>query len=271
MNSEERMNIDPTDMPFEVGEISKVGDSYIEMGGGWCIGIPPEACEWVKPGMAYELWGKGSGFGVRGIAIDGRVVYYQTEGEHRAQQIKDGEDRKRKELEEFERSKDVYFAEIAALPEELQARFERFQKGNPSFDVEFGAYELFCCKEAVVISDLAKIRADVDYSAVEEFWGGPYKKEYPDVGEEPPKRQHNRWLFWARTLDFERQKEVMGINDGHSGNTFSVAFSLAQALLSRPERATEMHGAMTPVVGCEAYGCTHNDGKWEEKVVEVSK
>lgn len=256
LNSPERMDIDPSDMPFEVGVISKVGDGYIEMGRGWCVGVSDEACKWAQPGMTYELWGKGTGFDIRGIAIDGKIVRYQTVAEHEAQQIKDRQDRKEAEREAFEKGKETYFAEIAALPEELRARFARFQAGSPDFDVNYGGYELHCCKEAVVIANQARARVEKDVPAVDEFWNWLYKKEYPST-DEPPTDKYDRWLFWAKALDYKHQKEVMGINDDHSGNTLEMALKLARALLTNPEFATRMHGALTPLVGCEAYGCTH--------------
>ncbi len=44
---------------------------------------------------------------------------------------------------------------------------------------------------------------------------------------------------------------------GLSGNQFGFAKRLAHWFLTEPENVVLEHGAMVPLVGCVAYGCTH--------------
>lgn len=44
---------------------------------------------------------------------------------------------------------------------------------------------------------------------------------------------------------------------GLSGNQFEFAKRLAHWYLTEPENVVLEHGAMAPLTGCEAYGCTH--------------
>jgi hypothetical protein len=48
---------------------------------GWSFGVGAECPVEPKPGMRVRLFGKGIGYRVRGITIDGQVVYYRTAAE----------------------------------------------------------------------------------------------------------------------------------------------------------------------------------------------
>ena len=48
-----------------------------------------------------------------------------------------------------------------------------------------------------------------------------------------------------------------GLDRGHSGNSFDFACRLANSYLSNPELVYLDHGALTILIGCEAYGCPH--------------
>lgn len=60
-----------------------------------------------------------------------------------------------------------------------------------------------------------------------------------------------------KKMGWEAQKKMANISDGHSGNTFGCACYLATLYIQSPEYVEKMHGALTPLVGCEAYGCSH--------------
>lgn len=63
-----------------------------------------------------------------------------------------------------------------------------------------------------------------------------------------------RW----KELPWEKQKKKFPqLDEGHSGNTFECSVYLAELYLTSPEKVVLAHGAMVPLVGCKAYGCTH--------------
>lgn len=212
---------DITDQPYEVSHVKSVGDGSITMVDGWSIGCPLDG---VQPGDAVELWGRGFGHQVRGLAVAGRVAWYRTEAEeevHRLQQIRDMDDRKR---QEFEAKRADLDAQFAALPSCFQERIQRFRVGGgPDWRWRFEAYEMMVCVDAVKIAEWCVA---------------------------------NKMTIGAfAVLPWDEQK-VAGIDGGHSGNSFSCAVYLAR-LWPNPDAVVAAHGALVPLVGCDAYGCTH--------------
>lgn len=74
------------DTQFEESTIKAVhaykdGGWQIEKEDGWAFYIPPESPVEPKPGMTVRMYGKGIGYTVRGVTLDGQVVYYRTEEE----------------------------------------------------------------------------------------------------------------------------------------------------------------------------------------------
>jgi hypothetical protein len=74
------------DNNFEEAPISKVdGDREhgwcITKDSGWSIGVPKDAPFAPQIGMSVRLYGKGIGYAVRGMFINGAQVYYRTEAE----------------------------------------------------------------------------------------------------------------------------------------------------------------------------------------------
>jgi hypothetical protein len=184
-----------------------------------------------KEGDTIRLYGKGFGYTVRGVEINGQEVYYRTEHEQELLHKKQVEDSKREQREKFEANKDQYFADIAALPEVFQTRFKKYAKNNPNFDWEFGDYELFTCKQAVVFADALKT-----VEALDKFYKAPWKKQ---------------------------KKMVPGMDEGHSGNTFGGAVYLAKLFIMDTLLVEQAHGALAPMVGCTEYGC-HTDQDFVE-------
>lgn len=175
-----------------------------------------------KVGDKIRLYGKGFGYTVRGVEINGEEVYYRTRHEQEVLHNKQVEEYKQERKAKFEANKDKYFADIAALPETFKARFDRFRENNPDFDVEYGDYELFTCKQAVVFADTLKT-----VEALDAFYDEPW----------------------------EKQKELVPEMDGgHSGNTFGCAVYLAKLYLTDPTLPEKANGALSPLVGSVEYG-----------------
>lgn len=65
--------------PFRTGHIRKITkDGVMVDGDGWCLWLRDSA-DWAEPGHRFEMFGKGLGYEVRGLVIDGRVAWYETE------------------------------------------------------------------------------------------------------------------------------------------------------------------------------------------------
>jgi len=116
---------------------------------------------------------------------------------------------------------------VSKLPPEFQARFERFRRGNQRFDDDFGDYELFVCEQALTLA-----RALGTQEAIADF----------------------------KSMDISEQiAKVKGWSEDHTGNTQGCAIRLAHHYVGhRPSDVTREHGALAPLVGCDAYGCTHD-------------
>jgi hypothetical protein len=110
-------------------------------------------------------------------------------------------------------------ADYDALPDDFKQRIDRFRKNNPDFRVDYEAYEMFCCMEAIKIANACKTVENVD-----KFYKSGNSKLVPDL------------------------------SDGHSGNTFGCACLLAKLHLESPELVHQAYGAMSPLVGSKDYG-----------------
>lgn len=186
-----------------------------------------------KVGDRARYFGRGIGSPVRGIVylpLDGspaRVVRYQTEAERKVEHEQWCLDQEAKREREFQEQQEDRDKRIAALPEMFRQRMLKFQRdGGHEFRRDYEGYELFCVEQAVAIADALKTP-----EAIAAFHG---------------------LQTWA-----EQKAAVPGLEDGHSGNTFGCACSLARGYVTDPEFVTKMHGALTPLVGCDDYGCRH--------------
>jgi hypothetical protein len=222
------MNID-TDKQFQTMTI----ESVEERPDGWDVKwadhwgmlyVTNETCKRAPvPGEVARCYGKGGGYVVRGIVINGRVYRYKTEAalEQEHQDYLAAEQRRK--LEALERERPQRDRDIAILPEPLRKRIERFQQTLGGWRAEFEPYELFACQEAFLIAEALKTG-----DAIRAFRGLPHE---------------------------EQRAQVPGLSQDHSGNTFGVACRLAQLLVERPDLAAKEHGALCPLVGCVDYGC----------------
>lgn len=217
------------DTEFQDTTIQGVGkhDEYysIKRADGWSfsfkdVGIEP------KIGDRARFYGRGIGSTVRGLFINGQKIFYRTPEEQKEQFLLKAIKRDNEKKAKFEANREAMDADFAALPENFQARINRFRTNNPDFRWEMESYELFCCKEALKISD-----AFESGEAINEF----------------------------SKLKFSEQKQLVDIDDGHSGNTFRCAVRLAFHQKTNPELVAKEHGALCMLVGCASYGCVRKE------------
>lgn len=221
----------PSDRQFEDTTVKSVQRDRsgwtIERGDGWMFHVPAESPIEPKPGMRARFYGKGIGFDVRGLVLDGATVFYRTVAEEEARHQEWCRELDRERRAKFEAGRDDLDRRVAALPDVFRRRIERFRVGNPDFRWEYEGYELVCCETAVKIAETLATR-----------------ERYIEVV-----NQEDRWTAVSEA--------VPGIDPGLSGNQFGLALNLAGIYLTEPEMVVRQHGAMTPLVGCEKYGCTH--------------
>jgi hypothetical protein len=179
-----------------------------------------------RPGQMARYYGRGFGYPVRGLDVDGVEIYYETEEAYRVRQVIEAEERNSARRAEADANRSERDARIAALPECFQKRIARFRRNNPDFYWEHEDYEMAACVDAVKIAD-AHRGADVPADAINAF----------------------------RALSWEDQKRVVpGLTDGHSGNTFGMACRLAHHYLTDERLVFADHAAIAPLTGCEC-GC----------------
>ena len=210
-----------------INEISKIksvtkGDKYysISLEDGKGFGLDAKYGYEPKVGDRIELFTINFSQ-IRGVAANGKFIFYKPD-EQIKQKHKEWLDNHEKEKQEaFKKNKLKLDADYDALPKEFKARIDKFRKNNPRFRIDYEPYEMFCCKEAIKIATACKTP-----EAVREF----------------------------KELDWDRQKEMIDIDDGHSGNTFGCATSLAYWYLKERVNVAKMHGSLSPLVGSKAFG-----------------
>ena len=240
---------------------------------GWYIAVEKvEGVPEPKAGRLARFYGKGLGYPVRGfeflsfpegtdvnqLMVDLNLLHeqnmrddeqelltnsgarcyvysYESEEDYAAswERMREEENaKKERAFDETGRAKQD--AQFDGLPEEFQQRIVRFRrhcpKGEKHFRINFEPYELFVCEEAVKI---LKALEDGTIQAIEDT-------------------------------------DLRGIlSDDHSGNTAGACKMLARAALENPEYVVWAHGAMTPLTGCEEYGCvTPNDTDWRPEMTD---
>lgn len=86
-----------------IAKVSPHGDGWsFENDKGWSISVPKHAGIEPKPGQVARYYGRGIGYPVRGLFIDGQEAWYRTPEEERrlAQEQSEAWDRERQEREE---------------------------------------------------------------------------------------------------------------------------------------------------------------------------
>jgi len=222
------LKIKETDHEFYQHALEKVKDYdkdlwKLTVDGGSMITCPKIKNFIPMQGMMVRFYGKGFGYSVRGLEINGCIMYYRTPQQAEEDHIKmckrhDSEDKKR-----FKKNKKKLDGDYNALPELFKQRINKFRNNNPDFRWKYESYEIFCCKEALKIANALKTIDEIQ-----------------------------KW----KNFPWEEQKKIVDIDEGHSGNTFGCAVNLACLYLSKcPENIVKQYGALAPLVGSKEYGC----------------
>lgn len=216
------------DPHFSVSRITGVGAASesgwtLTFEDGWSLHCPNVECDQPpKIGERASLYGKGFGHTVRGIVIEGRVYSYRTAAEeaalHKASVVT-ANNAMQADLDANVGARD---ARIAALPDEFRERMLAFH-AKEHWRRDFETYELMVCEQAVMIARTL---------------------ETPD-----------RVVEVSKLPAAEQKVALPALDEGHSGNSFGAAMTLAKLYLEAPHFVPKMHGALCPLVGCEGYGC----------------
>ena len=236
--TKESLKIKKTDIEFCEYKLEDVkncdSDTWeLKFDGSACLGCPKTNFV-PEPGMTVRIYGKGFGYPVRGIEIDGHIMRYRTpkqaEEDHKKMCEKMDQDR----IKSFKKNKKNMDKDYDNLPDLFKKRIDKFRNNNPNFRWAYENYEMFCCKEAVKIAKTLKTADEI--------------------------------IKW-KDLPWEEQKKIVDISDGHSGNTMGCAINLACLYLSQyPEDVIKQYGAMAPLVGSKKYGCVPNN---EEQIKRI--
>jgi len=176
-----------------------------------------------KSGTTARFYGKGMGYSVRGVFLDGEEVYYKTEAQADAEHKEWVTQRKQKQKEEAIAKRSETEKRISALPQVFQDRIKGFMSYNDEFESEFLPYELFVCEQAVLYATTLKTSPAV--------------------------------ASWAKGSYEEQKILIPAMSEEHSGNTFGASCQLACLYLDAPDLVEKQHGALCPLVGCKDYGC----------------
>lgn len=226
---------------IEEGVITEVtpyanGDGWsVSSSNGWGCGFRDVGVE-PKVGDVLTTFGQ-IGYSFHGQALNGKVAWYLTPAEEEAERLAAMAARDQKKLDDFERNRAAMDADYDALPETFRERIDKFRRSNPAFRWEFEPYEMMCCKDAIKIAS---------YCSVNRI-AGEFEGDEPTAAEN---------VVAFQKLPYEEQKKA-GIDEGHSGNSFGFAVRLAYLWVTDPGLVVAEHGALTPLVGCEEYGCPH--------------
>lgn len=182
-----------------------------------------------KPGDKMRTWGS-IGQPIRGIAVNDDVLYYRSPEEQKVHLDKVTEEHQSKLKAEFEKDREQLDKRIANLPTEFQQRFEGYHRaGGDDWRINFEAYELFCCEQAVALVEC-----------------------FQEAGENVEDTVTSI-AKWADTKDFKKQKEKFPkLSEDHSNNTFGHMVRMAMLFLAKPELVERAHAAVAPLIGSEA-------------------
>lgn len=197
----------------------------------------PEHMDPPLPGDNYRTYGQ-FGQPVIGGDLRGKPCWFESKVDRDAKADANLAKQKARRKAQYEAEKDNLQAQYDALPETLRKRIDRFVANCPEdWWVEYGGYEIFALGVATKIAAAAtSVPSDDPVDLIAYFAALPYEDQLallPDAG-----------------------------LDQMSGNQFNYSVQIAGALVDDEHRigADFMlewgHGAMTPLTGCESYGCT---------------
>jgi hypothetical protein len=182
------------------------GELSMPSGGVIFLGVEGDKFIEPKPGDTVRVYPESHlGSRIRGIFVNGKMVRYKTpaqsEYEHHRWVVTWHNERK----EKFIANREKMDANFDALPDVFKKRIQGFREKDADFRWDSEDYEVFCCTEAVKIA--AALREQARERGIEAVVNEFHKKPWDD------------------------QKRIANIDDGHSGNTFGGACSLAAVLL----------------------------------------
>jgi hypothetical protein len=189
---------------------------------GWVFRVPKED---VAPhvGDVARFYGRGIGYPVRGLALNGQVVWYRSEEDDRLESVITQRQQDIVRIREYQQhGRAELDAQYATLPPVFQRRIDRFRRNDPNFRWGSEGYEMSCAVDAVKIAAWARTPERV--------------KEYHD-------------LTWE-----EQKAAIPDIFQGHSGNSFAFACRLAHHYLTDSELVKQEHGALCILTGCDGDG-----------------
>ena len=206
-----------------ITKVIKGKDYYTISQDGMCCVLEKKYGIKPKVGDKLTVHTKGGMFGtIRGMDLNGKQIFWKTDEDlevERLEWLRKNEEEKQQRFKDNVANMDKQYN---ALPKCFQERIDKFRTNNERFRIDYESYELFCCEQAVLIANTCKTIAEIQKFANKE---------------------------WK-----EQIKQVYGLSNEHSGNTFGASCHLAILYLSNPENVVKMHGALSPLVGSKEYG-----------------
>lgn len=176
-----------------------------------------------KPGDSARIYTESLST-IRGVDINNEPVFFWTDEDMQRRQEAFIAERDAEKERVWQRDKDKLLAAENELPDVFRQRINWFREHCPEdFNKSFLAYEILCCTEAVRIFEALKTP-----ERIQKWIEGGYK----------------------RRLGLYISKE-------HSGNSLGMAARLAYNYAHDQRMVFFEHGALVPLVGCQAYGCAH--------------
>jgi hypothetical protein len=177
----------------------------------------PEGRE-LKVGDTVRLYGPE--FGTRhGFAVNGELIEWKTPWERLADDVAYAAAADREDRERFDADHQRLDAIYEGLPAPLKRRIDRFRAEDPTFRMRSEAYEM------AAVGDAPKIARAL---AAQHGWDLTADLKATAVEDDEIERAIR--AFWD--LDYAEQRRLVpDLDDGHSGNTFGGACSLAAGLL----------------------------------------
>jgi len=155
------------------------------------------------PGMTTRFYGKGFGYPVRGIEIEGHIMYYRTPAQAEADHKKMCKQMDKEAKERFKKNKKRNEKDYKSLPYVYKKRMDRLRFKSPNDRYDWEPYEMFILVQSAEIAKHLKTVECID--------------KWKDIS-------------WE-----EQKKAVPMLSDSHSGNTFGAAVHLAKMYLFKME------------------------------------
>ena len=210
----------------ETGVITNITESedwYQISRDGICCGLKKKYGIKPQVGDKLTVHTKGSSFGtIRGIDLNGKKIFWKTDKELEADRVEWLRKNEEEKQQTFKDSVAEMDKKYEKLPDFFKKRIDKLRTNNERFRIDYESYEVFCCEQAVLIATACKTKEEVQ-------------------------------SFKSKKWD-EQMKQVDGLSDGHSGNTFGASCQLAYFYLDNPENVVKLHGALSHLVGSKEYG-----------------